>query len=213
MLQSMQVSWPTGRREGVEPPGLRERKKLATRERLTAAALARFTRDGFAETTVGAIAGDAGVSPRTFFHYFDTKEDVLLGDFVGRLARLLGDVQAQPPETPVLQALWHAVQALADSFDADPGALLRWRLVVTEPSVNARALELQSAWEHDIVDVLAPRCPGPDPVAEAHVVAAVALAVLRTSARASATTGAPLRPILDASFASLRTAVTDLHPR
>ena len=95
-------------------------------------ALERFARDGFAETTVRDIASDAGVAPRTFFHYFDTKEDVVLADFMGRLARLLEDLRAQPDEVPPLGALWNAMELLAGSFDASPEAQEHYRLIVAE---------------------------------------------------------------------------------
>ena len=59
--------------------GLREQHKQTTRRALEDAALRRFARDGFDQTSVDAIAVDAGVSPRTFFNYFTSKEEAMLG--------------------------------------------------------------------------------------------------------------------------------------
>lgn len=188
---------------GAEPVGLRERKKRETRERISAVALERFARDGFVATTINDIAEEAGIATRTFFYYFDTKEDVVLGDLMDRLARLVEDLRAQPADLAPLLALWNAMELLADEFDASPDAQERYRLVVREPSVNARALDLQIAWEDKIVEELASRFSDPDGDAQAHVVVAFGLGGFRTAARRSITTGRPLRQLLDDSLAAL----------
>lgn len=59
--------------------GLRERKRLETRHALEAAAIELVSANGLDATTIEAISERAGVSPRTFFNYFDSKEDALLG--------------------------------------------------------------------------------------------------------------------------------------
>jgi AcrR family transcriptional regulator len=59
-----------------EPP--KQARGVEKRDRLYAAALARFERDGVAETRVEDVIADAGVSWATFFRYFPRKEDVLI---------------------------------------------------------------------------------------------------------------------------------------
>ena len=68
--------------------GLRERKKERTRRELTEAAFALFRSKGYEETTVDDIAEVVGVSARTFFRYFDSKEAVLFGDWREQLVEL-----------------------------------------------------------------------------------------------------------------------------
>ncbi|MEP6561404.1 MAG: TetR/AcrR family transcriptional regulator [Nakamurella sp.] len=63
----------------TETPGLRERKRAQTRRRLEEAAIALALRDGLDKVTVDAISERAEVSPRTFFNYFDSKDDAILG--------------------------------------------------------------------------------------------------------------------------------------
>lgn len=64
----------------IAPPSRRQAHKLETKRMLQQAALDLFAKLGYDETTTEAIAEKAGVSPRTFFRYFPTKESVL---FVG----------------------------------------------------------------------------------------------------------------------------------
>ena len=59
--------------------GLRERKRERTRRRLEEAAIGLALRDGLDKVTIDAISARADVSPRTFFNYFDSKEDAILG--------------------------------------------------------------------------------------------------------------------------------------
>ena len=58
-------------------PGWRERKRRQTHRRVWETALELFAEHGFEATTLDAIAEGAGISKRTFFHYFASKEDVL----------------------------------------------------------------------------------------------------------------------------------------
>ncbi|MEA9985529.1 MULTISPECIES: TetR/AcrR family transcriptional regulator [Subtercola] len=64
----------------VSPPlGLRDKKRAETRANLERAAVELVARDGLAAATVDAISEAADVSSRTFFNYFDSKEDAILG--------------------------------------------------------------------------------------------------------------------------------------
>ncbi len=61
----------------VEPEGRRQQRKNHTRRALQEAALELFAEKGFDDTTTEEVASKAGVSARTFFRYFPTKESVL----------------------------------------------------------------------------------------------------------------------------------------
>ena len=61
-------------------PGLRERKRRATRLAIQQAALRIAIEDGLAAVTVDEVSRRADISPRTFFNYFPSKEQAILGD-------------------------------------------------------------------------------------------------------------------------------------
>jgi AcrR family transcriptional regulator len=127
----------------AEPVSLRQRKRARTRAALIAAALELFERQGYEATTIDDIAAAADVSPRTFFRYFATKEEVALGDDLG--PEILGLLAARPADEPMLESARHVV---ADSLvlvtEDDRAALLaRLRVVYRTPSLRARRWEYQ----------------------------------------------------------------------
>src|SRR6266849_3812839 len=85
--------------------GLRESKKLRTRQALIEAAMRLYREKGFDGVTVAEIARQADVSPRTFFGYFETKEDVFLGRGDDRLERLVQAIRVRDRREPILAAV------------------------------------------------------------------------------------------------------------
>src|ERR1700724_1898780 len=86
-------------------PGLRERKKQQTREKIERVALRLFAERGYDQTTLAEIAEAANVSPRTIFAYFENKEDILLceeSSFGDRLADVL---EQRPPGATTVDAI------------------------------------------------------------------------------------------------------------
>ncbi|WP_298459578.1 TetR/AcrR family transcriptional regulator [uncultured Cellulomonas sp.] len=100
-----------------DPAGLRERQKRARREALIDAAHGLVEREGLDAVTVEAICAEAGVSTRTFFNYFESKDDAVLGMEPVRLDPAVAEAFAQGGPSGVLPA---DLRALAGSIVAGP---------------------------------------------------------------------------------------------
>lgn len=137
---------------------LAERKRQLVRDELTEAALKLLAFQGFEETTIDQIVAAAGVSRRTFFRYFRSKEDVII-EFLGHLGTKLHDALAsRPAKEPPAVALRHALSIFTETYHHYPEKSIRLaRLTLGTPSLLARYLERQTEWRADLTAVLAQR--------------------------------------------------------
>lgn len=139
-----------------ETPGLRARKKQRTRRTIERAALDLFDKHGFDGTTIDEIAAASDISPRTFFHYFPSKEDVVLADYAIRLEQIVVALKASTSDQAPWPALRSAFLAVAVDYESEHEQLLRrFRIISTTPAVSARSLLLQSTWERTITEAVA----------------------------------------------------------
>jgi AcrR family transcriptional regulator len=125
---------------------LRERKRTRTRLMIQTEALRLFADQGYAQTTVEEIADAAAISPRTFFRYFRSKEDVVLWDeYDPQVGELLA---ARPAEEPVAESFRAIIrETLGGLLRRDPDQLLtKVRLLSSVPELRARFLEAQASW-------------------------------------------------------------------
>jgi AcrR family transcriptional regulator len=120
--------------------GLRERKKLKTRESIQREAMRLIEKQGYDKTTIEQIAAAVEVSPSTFFNYFPSKEDVVLYDaYDPMIGKLLLE---RPAGEPLSVALRHVLEEMAGIFERDRDVILaRARLWIEEPSLRARLWE------------------------------------------------------------------------
>jgi AcrR family transcriptional regulator len=97
----------------VENTGLRERKKERTRATITRVSLELFARDGFAATTIAAIAAAADVSPRTVSTYFPSKELIVFAAYEDAIRRLSERLAQRGAGVPVVDVIgeWGRVEA------------------------------------------------------------------------------------------------------
>jgi len=170
--------------------GLRERKKRERRESIEAAALDLFEAEGFCKATVEDIAAAADIAPRTFFSYFPTKEDVVLADYAGRLERITDELDKRPAD----EVPWFAVRAsflrVARDYEAQREELVRrFTIIAANPSVYARSLQLQAGWEDELAKVLTRRMNTESEDLAPRLLAAAALACMRSTLRHWLATG------------------------
>lgn len=128
--------------------GLRERRRRATLTEISNVALDLFETHGVAATTVDEIARIAGVSPRTFFRYFATKEHALLVDdeFAERAFEEAFDAieAGAAPVTALDEAWMHVVRAFDDDETARARFLRVRRVIEKEPTLLALVLQRDS---------------------------------------------------------------------
>lgn len=139
--------------------GRRERKTRQTREALATAAWRLFKHRGFNGTTIEAIATAADVSQRTFFRYFDSKEDALYSEWRDDLAALTDRVLSRPLDEPPLTAIREAVLSLADRFEARRNRILLRHQLATDSRQVAKYQRnvVQPAWEEALAGAVAQR--------------------------------------------------------
>jgi len=117
--------------------GLRERKKIKTRQAIRREAFRLIDENGYAATTVEQIAEAAEVSPSTFFRYFPSKESVLLADDLD--PAILEGFAAQPPELSPTQAFRRAYETTIAGMSEEQWEFehTRQRLIFSIPELKA----------------------------------------------------------------------------
>ncbi|MFF0831901.1 MULTISPECIES: TetR/AcrR family transcriptional regulator [unclassified Streptomyces] len=147
---------------GRPRPGLRERKKIKTREAIRAATYALVGEQGYEATTIEQIAGRAEVSPSTVLRYFPSKEDIVLTDEYDPL--LVRELRSRPAGEPWTDSLRYATDRVIDAMTREDPEVLRTRarLGVRVPAVRARMVESMSRTGRLLRGVLAERT-GLDP--------------------------------------------------
>jgi len=122
-----QVRRVTITHEMTAPSNRHELRRRSTHEALRRAALKSFAHKGFANVTVTELAREAGVTERTFFRHFPTKEAVLFQDYETHLEWLNEALAQRPPG----ESLFDAVLASVAEFPHD--------LEVVRQAATARA--------------------------------------------------------------------------
>jgi AcrR family transcriptional regulator len=137
------------------PGGIAERKREAVRAHLAEAALQLLTDRDFDSVTVDEIAAAAGISRRTFFRYFSSKEEVILG-FLERMGdRLREKIISRAPEEAPLAAVHAAIRPQIAEYAADADrALALVRLLQMSPSLRARELESRQRLREKVAEAI-----------------------------------------------------------
>jgi AcrR family transcriptional regulator len=166
----------------AESTNLHQLRRRSTHEALRRVALAQFASRGFANVTVTQLAAEAGVTERTFFRHFPSKEAVLFQDYESQLD-WLAEALAQRPTS---ESLFDAVLASIGSFPHDlevvrQAAIARSTLISAE-RVAGHLRMVQSSFAHVLTEFIRTRyAEVPDLELVAEVAGAVLAAALVTA--------------------------------
>lgn len=192
---------PTAERGAGPPVG---RPRATSELSITNISLDLFERDGYDATTVDAIAKAAGISRRTLFRYFPSKNDIVWGDFSAQVARFRDALTAAPADEPTMQVLRRCVVAFNDyGHDAEPELRTRMRLITSVPALQGHSMLRHEEWCRAIAEFVASRRgEGPDALVPT-VIAQAALGTSTATFRVWIAEGGDLLALLDEAFALL----------
>jgi len=187
--------------------GLRERKKRATRQQLSDTAARMFLERGFDAVRVADVGEACGVSEKTVFNYFPSKEALLL-DRLEATADALRTHLPDPALTPVgamLTILGHELDGLATALATDTDqdrALAQYRkfgdLIRSTPSLRAYLSDTVGRFVDIAAEALATRTGLRPDDPEPRIAAATLLGMWRVQFHALRTHLHPGRPLSDA---------------
>lgn len=166
------------------PLSRREQKKAEVREALVQSADKLFLEQGFEGTTVDQIAEKAGVSRRTFFRYFPSKEAIAFPRSEERLEAFRKLLQERCAEAGALPAVRSAVVAVGNVLIANAAEeLSRQKVIDASPTLLAAELEVYRAWESAIADAVIQAEADEDRQRIGKLFAAAAIGALRSVVR------------------------------
>ncbi|MGC1305326.1 MAG: helix-turn-helix domain-containing protein [Caulobacteraceae bacterium] len=145
----------------VAEEGLRARKRRETRQRIAEAGFRLFVQHGFEAVTLDAIAAEADISRRTFFHYFDSKEDILLAWESEAEAAFVEAVAAEPEGRSPLEIVQEGLAKTISRYESDQSIAID-RLLRSNEALCARKQGSYERKERALFAYLIERWPDPD---------------------------------------------------
>ena len=164
-------------------PGLRERKKLATKQALALAAVQLAVEHGLENVRVEDITDRVNVSRRTFTNYFTCKEEAIASMSADRFARAAEALRDRPAGEPLAESLAEVFAAEHEAAaQLDRERVMPIRMVMTSPALQGEALKAMAQAEEPLAKAIAERT-GADPQGDLYpqVLAAAVMAAVRTA--------------------------------
>jgi len=195
----MAESSDIGRHEGT-----RARKRRETHARITEAGIRLFLEKGYDATTLDDIAAEAGISRRNFFHYFKSKDEILLSLLSGMGDMIVDALRDRPSDQRPLEAVRDAVLKVCAMIPADEMIAID-ELMRTNPVVQARKQASMIEHEATLYAALREKWPAPDQAVRLRMVAMMALGAIRLATDALHREGGkrPFTDLLAENFAAL----------
>jgi AcrR family transcriptional regulator len=192
--------------------GRRERKKQQTRAALVDAALRLAAERGLDSVTVEEISEAADVSSRTFFNYFNSKDEAIIDGHLADSELVRERFAAVQPEIPVIGAIRLALAPVIAQMEQEREHwLLRIRIIGDHPMLLLRLLASGAEAEHLMAVSVASRLRLDSDHRYPVLVSAITATAFRTAMiRWASERGAPsLADEVDAAFADLASGLPD----
>lgn len=185
--------------------GLRQRQRIQLRREISQAGIRLFVEKGFQNTTVDEIVEPLGISRRTFFRHFATKEDVLFLWYEELTEELVTACAARPADEDPFVSVCAALLGLLAYYDADPQwAKAMVRVTSETPALIGRSYEKRAMWGRALAEVVQARLPDEKTQGlSARVVAMTGVNAFALGVEAWQESGASgdIRSFVDAAFA------------
>lgn len=163
--------------------GLRERKRVETHARIQSEAMRLFLERGFETTTLDDIAKAAGVSRRSLFHYFGSKEEIVFAAKADFPDIIVEAINRRPADEPLLDIVENALTDMAVRYQS-PQARDLARLIHDTPSLSAGDQAKYEKIERVLAKALADRKSLPETDVACRVTASTAIGILKLATEA-----------------------------
>lgn len=185
--------------------GWRERKRRETRKRVWESAIALFGANGYEATTLDAIAEASGISKRTFFHYFTSKEEILAAWQADVPNMFRSAIAAEPVGKTPLDLVSNVLAKMPTHLNADQAVLIN-QIVRSSEQLRASNLAKFLRFEEVAFEALCERWPAAERRDGLRVVAMASIGALRLAIdRFAEEEGrTPLVELVHAALADLR---------
>lgn len=179
------------------------------RETLLESALSLFEEQGYAATTVEDIAERADVAPRTFFRYFPDKAAILRPTSTGHVETFIAQLDASPPEQPLIEAAHHALRATLQECTDDRERVLMKHRIAVAAGIASAAEDFADVWATFEAHVARRLGTTPDTDPRPALLTGITVAAAESSVRRWLNEGATsdLGEFVDDAFAVLGTLV------
>ena len=169
----------TVNRVAKKKEGLRERKRQETLQRIAETGLKLFVANGYEATTLEAVAAAAGISRRTFFHYFKSKEELLLAwQGTGFEQALRPAIMEESPDQNPLDAALNCLLKLVSRYETDESIIVD-RLLRSTEALRARKQAVYVDMEQALLGAMCELWPEPKRRASLRIVAMVSIGAMR----------------------------------
>lgn len=189
--------------------GLREKKRQATLQRIAESGLKLFSEKGYDETTLEAIAEAAGISARTFFYYFKTKDEVLQYWQGSGIREVLGEaMRAESPDQAPIDAVRNCLLKLIPRYESEKSVIVD-RILNSSETLRARKQAIYYGMEMTLFEAMCALWPEPERRRGLRMVAMVGIGAMRLAmeARRHDAVTRKLAEYLEESFEVLGTQI------